>query len=430
MEWVRGHPRMVVMGTMSVLAVGKLLLEVWKDLRTAAHVRVLRKTRPDRKPGPPNPVSKAEPSIWEEDPSRKPKGIARLKHYGSLDTFSRLSFRPGSKLREPAADVATKKPRRPYRILSIDGGGVKGVFALRILQRLLEKCPHLISECDLLAGTSTGGLVALILAAGYTPAEGLEIYKYNLPIIFHTNVFRRLAPFTATYSDYDRMEVFRHYLGEMTLGDLQKHVVITAFRLDGDLAAKGEATFFSSGSWRPALMSNLPLAQGVVPPDLTLKAVDAAMRTSSAPTYFSMYQGYADGALVAQNPSLAALGRAYAHFPAVTPQNTMVLSIGCGFNLKEIPEASGQTTLDWGLQQWAPRLLDLLMEANQLTNEHTLRMLLLQRYHRVDTNLPLEIALDDVTTVDRLIQVADSVDLTDTIEYIYSSFLMENVDTE
>ncbi len=91
------------------------------------------------------------------------------------------------------------------------------------------------------------------------------------------------------------------------------------------------------------------------------------MRTTSAPTYFPMYSGYADGALVAQNPSLAAVGRAYgnfhilaslclfcrmlmcddicvcviryAHFPAVTPENTMVLSIGCGNSLKELKAA-------------------------------------------------------------------------------------------
>lgn len=119
-------------------------------------------------------------------------------------------------------------------------------------------------------------------------------------------------------------------------------------------------------------MSNIPLAHGIVPPDNDLKVVEAAMRTTSAPTYFPMHHGtllrpllvthlhphlgYADGALVAQNPSLAAVGRAYAHFPLVTPENTMVLSIGNGTTQKEISAAVGQRTLDWGLQQWAPKV--------------------------------------------------------------------------
>ncbi len=55
------------------------------------------------------------------------------------------------------ADEAAKKPKRPYRIISFDGGGVKGVFSLRILQRLLEKVPNLLLEADLLAGTSVSG---------------------------------------------------------------------------------------------------------------------------------------------------------------------------------------------------------------------------------------------------------------------------------
>lgn len=86
---------------------------------------------------------------------------------------------------------------------------------------------------------------------------------------------------------------------------------------------QGNATFFPSGSWRPALMSNLPLASGLVPPDNDLLCCHAAMRTTSAPTYFPVFQGYADGGLFANNPALSAIGRAYAHFPLVTPENTV-----------------------------------------------------------------------------------------------------------
>lgn len=91
------------------------------------------------------------------------------------------------------------------------------------------------------------------------------------------------------------MEVFKFYMGDTTLGDLYKHVVITAFRLDGGPEAHGRQTFFAPGKWRPCLFSNLPASKGKVPPDNELSAVDAAMRTTAAPTYFPIYQNFADG---------------------------------------------------------------------------------------------------------------------------------------
>jgi patatin-like phospholipase/acyl hydrolase len=226
------------------------------------------------------------------------RAMGKLRHVRSLDNLMRRTFRPGSKLEEdPMSDGETTPTGRsaghtgrPFRILSIDGGGVKGMFSLRILERLMAKFPRLIDDVDLIAGTSTGGLVAIMLAHGYSPAQGLEIYRHNIPIIFNTNIFRRLAPFLATYSNRHRQEVFDHYLGGVKLGDLGKHIVITAFRLDGGPDKKGNATFFPSGSWRPALMSNLPLASGLVPPDNDLECTAAAMRTTSAPTYFPIHQ--------------------------------------------------------------------------------------------------------------------------------------------
>jgi patatin-like phospholipase/acyl hydrolase len=74
-----------------------------------------------------------------------------------------------------------------YRILSIDGGGIRGVLTARILERLLEDQPDLLQKVDLFAGTSTGGLLALGFAAGWSPAEARAFYvekaHWFLPII-------------------------------------------------------------------------------------------------------------------------------------------------------------------------------------------------------------------------------------------------------
>jgi hypothetical protein len=347
------HPKLAVLAFLGLGGLAKLCLEVYRDHCYELRVREHRRVRPEAKPAIKRPKVSELANEWERKGVKVMKGISRLVHARSLDGLDlKMSLRPGSKLMEPSSESA-KRTDRPYRILSIDGGGVKGVFSLRILERLVAKFPHLLDDVDLIAGTSTGGLIALMLAHGYTPSQALEIYRHNIPIIFQTNVLRRNAPFLPTYADTGRLEVFQYYFDNLCLGDLGKYIIITAFRLDGGPEAHGKATFYPSGSWRPAIMSNLPIASGMVPPDNNLKCVAAAMRTTSAPTYFPIYQGYGDGGLFANNPSLSAIGRAYAHFPLVTPENTVVLSIGTGHNLKEIKEANGSTTLEWGLQQVA-----------------------------------------------------------------------------
>jgi predicted acylesterase/phospholipase RssA len=384
-------------------------------------VEELKQTRPPPLPEKVASSITAQCSIWESDGSRHIKGISRLKHHCSLDSFTRTDLRPGSLLVEPKQQ-STKPPTRPYRIISFDGGGVKGVFTLRLVERLFAKFPNLIKDVDLIAGTSTGGLIALLLARGYSPSQALELYRHNIPIIFNTNVFRRWSPFHAKYADAGRMEVFEHYFSGVTLGDLGKYVVITSFRMDGGEEFHGNETFFPSGGWRPALFSNLPKAQGRVLPDNDLPVSFAAMRTTSAPTYFPPFQGYADGGLFANNPSISAVSRAYSHFPGVTPDNTVVFSIGCGMSLKQIEVASRETHLDWGLKQLSGYFVDLLMESNQLSNEYTLRMLLPGRYHRLDSMLPRNVSLDDVTAVDEIIKAADSVDLNDAEQFLVTTF--------
>ncbi len=101
----------------------------------------------------------------------------------------------------------------------------------------------------------------------------------------------------------------------------------------------------------------------------------------------------------------------------------MILSIGTGHSLKELKEAELGVSLDWGLQQWAPKLLDLLMEANQLSNEVNLKLLLKSRYNRIDVQFDSEVALDAVDALEHLVTVADAVDLTEAEEFILKHFV-------
>ena len=73
-----------------------------------------------------------------------------------------------------------------YRILSLDGGGIRGVLTARVIERLVEKKPDLLDKFDMVAGTSTGAILACGLASGRGPREIIELYEQKGPSIFHT----------------------------------------------------------------------------------------------------------------------------------------------------------------------------------------------------------------------------------------------------
>lgn len=175
---------------------------------------------------------------------------------------------------EGVIDEIAKKPRpldlrRPFRILCLDGGGVRGVLTNRILNRICEHSPKFLDNIDFICGTSAGGLLSLLLASGYNAKELDDIYTFAGPHIFGHNPWRAINPFRAKYSDKAKQELMQHYYGERTMGDLEKMCAVIAFRLDGR-KSKTHMLFDQEG-WRPAVFSNMPRASGLIEPDSNLK---------------------------------------------------------------------------------------------------------------------------------------------------------------
>jgi len=204
-------------------------------------------------------------------------------------------------------------------------------------------------------------------------------------------------------------------------------VVITAFRLDGKVGNMG-AFISRNGGWRPAVFSNIPKLKGDLEPDLNLYAWDAALRTSAAPTYFPVHRGYVDGAMFQNNPSMLAVTKACAHFPKVSPENCVVLSIGAGNFPMSIPQAAVQD-LDWGIKDWVPYIFDLMMDGDSLSSEVLMRYMLGdrpgtggKRYHRIDPQIDKYVDLDDVEVIPELIELGKRVDLNDTIRFVQQHF--------
>jgi patatin-like phospholipase/acyl hydrolase len=296
-----------------------------------------------------------------------------------------------------------------FKILALDGGGVRTVYTARILERIGETYPNLLADVDLVAGVSAGGIAALAIANGYAPTQVLHLFQNSLPDIFEDSWyddFRDMGNLLgADYSTKNLLKVLNSHFGQTTLGQLSKKVLIPAVDLDYD-----NSVF---RAWKPKFFNNYQIA------DLNEKLVDVAARTAAAPTFFPTYQGYIDGGTVANNPSMAALCQAIDSGSGNQPlQDVVLLSVGTGIN----PAYISGGELDWGITQWAKPLVPLIIDTSVGISDYQCKKLLRSQYHRVNTALPKAVALDDIKKLDDLVTYADGVDLTATHTWLSTNW--------
>ncbi len=281
-----------------------------------------------------------------------------------------------------------------YLIVSMDGGGIRGVMTAALL-REIEKVQPFLERVNLFAGTSTGGILALGLAKGMTPDELVKLYRDRGREIFSdrdlsdTLALRSDEAFRADYGTEGLKHVLQSTLGSGTLAQLQKRVLVSAFDLqDGQ-----------DGQWKPKFFHNY---EGETS-DGAASIVDVALRTSAAPTYFPSHQGYIDGGVVANNPSMCALAKAVKEKVAL--DDIKLLSIGTGFT----PHHIAGTEHDWGKVQWGTRLLRLVFEGGQDVPDYQCRQLLpLANYRRLQFRLPKPYDLDAVDDVGDMLKLIES----------------------
>ena len=247
----------------------------------------------------------------------------------------------------------------------------------------------------------------------------MHAYEVACPDIFLPKWYHRLGfgriPNLAKYDNAKLREYLEEWLGpELRLRDLDQKVIVTAFRVDGKQSThefvtlgqlhrvgdggsgRGGVSGGGHGRWRPAVFSNLPTVQGVARSDNDLLAVDAALRSSAAPTFFPIYQGYCDGAMTANNPSLMAVSKALAHYPELRREDVRVLSIGAGSKLNGF-EADALGSGNWGWWQWAPHAIQLLMDSSTLSTDLLAGLMLGRRkqYHRLECALETRIYYEE-----------------------------------
>lgn len=311
---------------------------------------------------------------------------------------------------------------------------MKGILSARLLARIHEEAPSFLSNVDLIAGTSSGAVIAAFLALGKSPAECVELSREYVSKAFHQPLLR-LSPHNASYSDDKKRQLLKHITEHKTFADIDQWILIPAFNLSAE-PIRTNTTFFESGRWRPALFTNVPRASGLVDPDVHVTLLDALMASSAAPTLFPIYHfttgciseshdSYIDGGIFANNPSMVAVTKVLGHFPEVRDSGLAVLSIGSGISPQRMQFKEDEG--DWGEVQWAPNFLNVFFDASGRNVNLSMTNLLGPDYLRVNVHLGKDVAMDDVKMLEYLIKEADEVDLGPALEFIQKKFLDEEM---
>ncbi len=307
-----------------------------------------------------------------------------------------------------------------YHILSLDGGGIRGIITAVLLNRLNTdpEIGDFLEGVDLIAGTSTGGIIALALAKGASPADLVELYKDLGPKVFSDSLWDNIkdlgSVLGAQYDTEPLEQELKGFLGETTtLGQLTKSVLITTFDLD-NLRPEPEKR-----TWKPKLFHNIGQSS-----DSDALAYRVGLYTSSAPSYFPSVDGYIDGGVYANNPSMCALAqsqdeRVYTECPRLS--DVVLLSLGTGTSLTYLEGRN----LDWGMGQWVKPLISLLMDGVSGIADFQCRKLLLDKYHRLAPVFPpgVKIDMDATEHIALMVEFANNLDISDTVSWIKQSWL-------
>ncbi|TNF91105.1 MAG: hypothetical protein EP301_00100 [Gammaproteobacteria bacterium] len=289
----------------------------------------------------------------------------------------------------------------PILILSIDGGGSRGVIPANVLYHMEKKAEIPIRETfDFFAGVSTGAMVAAYLARNAGTMEELAKKAYsseNLSKIMNKSIWDRILGRLQNQPKYDG-ENKRAYVSSVTqdsrINDItDKHLLILAY----DFINRELVTFRNNRGH-----------DGWYNPSLT-EVCDAA---SAAPTLYPTVATSApkrrwlvDGALTINDPSLCAITEAMAM--GHTLSEIWVLSLGTGRPMHELSQDErdriGEASRDWGIVGWvANGLLDHMMSASSCVSTHQCEQLLGDRYVRIGGELPRKLMQLDNTSETRV----------------------------
>jgi hypothetical protein len=257
------------------------------------------------------------------------------------------------------------------RVLSIDGGGIRGIIPALVLAELEERTGRPAAEhFGLIAGTSTGGILAAALAlpgAPFSARDLVALYEREGPEIFSRSLLRRIRTVEGLlderYDDDALVDALRRYLGEARLAQVTTDVFVTAY----DLERRGAFFFRSSRARTDAREDHL--------------LVDVVRATSAAPTYFepqvvtdvagATRRVLVDGGVFAPNPAMCA----YAELARAgrAPEVELVVALGTGSLTRPLRY---EDVRGWGALEWARPVIDVVFDGVADTVDFQLAQLL------------------------------------------------------
>ncbi len=283
-----------------------------------------------------------------------------------------------------------------FRILSIDGGGIRGIIPARFLCELESEISRrtgasvrLCDYFDLICGTSTGGIIAIGLALGMPASEVLKLYNVNASKIFghwHWAVttpknIRRIS--YPKHSNNGLTEVLKAAFApyadsgnEAKIGHAKTRLAIPAY-----VASLGKPRVFKTS--HSELLNR----------DYQVPAYQVALATSAAPTFFPAHTfeyidsrteqtntltNLIDGGIFANNPAMIGFSEAIAL--DIPMRNLKILSLGTGSETFKEPYLKNRMLPSWGAAYWmnpfnGPPLIEMMMQANSDITDNTLKVL-------------------------------------------------------
>ncbi len=264
-----------------------------------------------------------------------------------------------------------------FKLVSCDGGGIRGYLTCLILGGLHEETGFL-DRADGFAGTSTGGLIAVSLADGRTQGKNMSSLLKELISLYHDKaeqiflendrslldkaldeVMKRFhltggPGVTAAQFSSSGLEKIGHELvADRTIGSISDDIVLAVTTVCLHLN--------DQIGWAPFTLTNHKVGEGPWLDMSDVKLLDVAMATSAAPTYFpphrinaagNDYGYFADGGMFANNPVLNGINVAIATRPDVRLDNIQAVSIGTGRQPTAVAEGTFKNPEDWGLLKW------------------------------------------------------------------------------
>jgi uncharacterized protein len=302
-----------------------------------------------------------------------------------------------------------------FNILCIDGGGIRGIIPALVLAEIESRTGRPIHQLfNLIAGTSTGGILALGLVkpgkrgrAQYTAKELARFYENEGSRIFSRSLLHQVLSLgnllDKKYPSEPVETVLEEYFGDAWLSDALQNVLLTSYDIERREAVFGRT--YKAQDYRK---------KGDDSYDFLMR--DAARSTSAAPTYFApkyiqkenTHYALIDGGVFANNPSMCALVDAITYFKKGLNEIFMV-SLGTGDQRHALDYEAAK---NWGLIKWAQPILSVVFDGVSGTVDYQARQIFNEeakpnRYHRLQIQLTKDVyGLDNVANIGELKRLA------------------------